>query len=355
VKPPQPKSQALLAGIVAIMLVFSIFLSVNAQSPSVKPEITDLTAGTPVTGSNFTVRVSVVAVNGVSMVRLYLWFRVPPPVNVTETQYIIMDAASGSEYESNVEVPLDASSLNYYITAYDLLYATAPIEDKSDHVDSTDVISWQVRDNVAPTASCTPSLEILMGETIILDASASTDNVGVTNYTWAFQYNGTEIRLYGVSAVFRFLTPGKYAGRLTAKDGWDNAGTADFAIKVLDDIPPIADAGIQIYVTAGQVTFLDGSESTDNAGISNYTWTYINNGTLAMVYGVSPPVIFWTPGLLEVTLTVSDASGNTDASTVTVNVLSPSGEQEGGIEWWVYALAAMMLAIAVLGIIIIRI
>ena len=82
--------------------------------------------------------------------------------------------------------------------------------------------------------------------------------------------------------------------------------------------PPEADAGDDISTFPGSEVAFDASASTDDAGITNYTWTFVYNGSDVSVYGVSPAFTFWTEGVYAVTLTVTDAEGSSDTDTVTV-------------------------------------
>jgi hypothetical protein len=329
-----------------LMLFAPLFSSIAmAQAVTVKPEIIDLTTGTPSTGSNFTVLASVTAASGVSYARLYLWFRIPG--GVTKTQYIIMDSspstATSSDYESTFEVPFNATSVNYYITAYDT----------SNVANNTNALSRPVQDNILPVAVCSTNFVIDMGQNITFNGSASTDNVGIANYTWSFSYDGRTVLLYTPSPIFRFQLPGQYGGSLTVKDSWGNSAVLAFQINVTDTESPVADAGIQLFVNIGFLTFLDGSASTDNVGIANYTWEFTHNGTAAKLYGVSPSFIFRTAGVYELTLTVTDAAGNTDTAFLPVQVLNPT-PAEGGLPWWTYILLVMIIVIVILAIIILR-
>ncbi len=324
-----------------LALLFPIVLQASGQTVT-KPEIIDTTTGIAVTGANFTVMASVTAPLGVSYVRLYLWFRVPAPMNVTPTQYIIMDPAGGPDYESTFEVPGNASTLNYYIAAYDT----------QNTANSTDAISRQVRDNVVPKAVCVPYMDINMGQTVNFNGAESADNIAISNYTWSFTYDGKNVKIYGKAPGYIFRIPGHYPGTLVVKDAWGNADSCLFQVNVTDTEPPVADAGIDMFVTQGNAAYLDGYSSTDNLGIVNYTWTYIQNGTVWTLYGETVSIRFWKPGQYNVTLTVSDEAGNTDSAVVPVQVLkSPS---DGSVSWWIYLLIAIIMIIIIATIFVIR-
>ncbi len=154
---------------------------------------------------------------------------------------------------------------------------------------------------------------------VIFDGSGSTDNVGIVNYTWTFS-DGTAKTLYGISPGYSFTTPGAYEIMLNVSDADGNHAEDNVTITVLDTTNPIADAGTDQTVEEGDSVEFDGSNSTDNTGILNYAWTFID-GTAKTLYGVSQTYAFEAPGTYTVTLNVTDAASNwdTDAVTITVN------------------------------------
>ncbi len=73
-----------------------------------------------------------------------------------------------------------------------------------------------------------------------------------------------------------------------------------------------------IDVLVGTEVTLNGAESTDNIGVTSYTWTI--PGLTPDPTGVEVSHTFTTAGAKIVTLNVTDAAGNWDTGTVTVNV-----------------------------------
>jgi len=83
---------------------------------------------------------------------------------------------------------------------------------------------------------------------------------------------------------------------------------------------PLANAGAdQTVDTENEVTF-DGSGSTDNVGIVNYTWTFTYEGYMVELFGETPAFIFEKSGVYNVTLTVKDATNLTDTDVVKITV-----------------------------------
>jgi plastocyanin len=324
-----------------IATLIPIFGATSGQDVT-PPLIVDATTGVPVTGGNFTVQALVSDDVEVVYVRLYnLYFKIAG--GITTPQTIPMNR-NGTVYFASFEVPVNAITMYYTMSG----------NDTSNNWSITDVISRAVEDDEDPVANCSALINLDLGGTVRFNGTGSKDNVKVNNLTWHLQSDDMTINLYGEAPSYTFNVSGTYAGTLTVKDIWGNADTAAFQVKVLDTEPPVADAGLEVYVTAGFMTFLDGSASTDNENIANYTWSYIVNGNVMFVYGVSPPITFPTAGAYQVTLTVTDPTGNTDTATVIVEVLPGQTEEESGISWWIYALLIIVIVFMMFAIVIIR-
>ncbi|MCJ2532675.1 MAG: hypothetical protein LN411_01985 [Candidatus Thermoplasmatota archaeon] len=113
---------------------------------------------------------------------------------------------------------------------------------------------------------------------------------------------------------------------------------------VIDDTePPVADAGLDATITIGASTIFDGSDSTDNVGVSNYSWVFVYNGSTVELYGVSPAFTFWTEGTYDVTLVVTDGSGNSDSAAVTVEVMDGAIPEFSHVVVPVMAILAMLV------------
>jgi len=88
-----------------------------------------------------------------------------------------------------------------------------------------------------------------------------------------------------------------------------------------DDAPPIADAGQNQIVVTGQTVLFDGSDSFDLVGIENYTWLFTYDGERELLYGETPSFVFWTVGVYDVTLNVTDFAGHYNTSQVQITVV----------------------------------
>lgn len=79
----------------------------------------------------------------------------------------------------------------------------------------------------------------------------------------------------------------------------------------------------------GATVRLDGSGSTDDVGIVNWTWAVPYGGTVVYLYGSIQDFKFDDEGKYNVTLTVRDAAGNTATDHVIVTVGAKDPESPG--------------------------
>lgn len=84
--------------------------------------------------------------------------------------------------------------------------------------------------------------------------------------------------------------------------------------------PPVADAGPDVAVDAGDNVRLDGTGSTDDGGIARWEWTFTYEGEGVSLEGAVVTFAFDVPGTYPVILKVTDTDGvwSTDAMVVTV-------------------------------------
>ena len=98
---------------------------------------------------------------------------------------------------------------------------------------------------------------------------------------------------------------------------WENE--IQFLLAGEDTAPPKAEAGKDIVVDEGETVKFDGSGSTDDIAISDYTWSF-TDGTSRILKGVNPTYVFNEPGVYAIKITVRDWVGKEDTDTVTVTV-----------------------------------
>jgi PKD repeat protein len=186
--------------------------------------------------------------------------------------------------------------------------------------EASDTVNVTVVDITAPVAEAGASRTIRQGETIAFDGTGSTDNVGIVDWTWAFEYFGQEVFLQGPLAEFTFDRAGSFNVTLTVRDEVGLNATDSVLIDVTDLTSPIANAGEDIYVDQFEPAVLNGSLSSDTTAVVNWTWSFVHAGTPVEVYGQVTLFIFEHAGSYEVLLRVADAAGNSAIDTMTVHV-----------------------------------
>jgi PKD repeat protein len=150
------------------------------------------------------------------------------------------------------------------------------------------------------------------------NGTASTDNNGICNYTWTFT-DGGPVAIYGPMPFYIFSQPGNYTVTLTVLDRAGNADTDTMIVNVRDITPPQSDPMLPASADEGQNVLFDGSVSSDNVGIVNYTWTFDDGGAVTL-YGMFVNYTFTTPGIHMISLTVWDAAGHWGGGSVPITI-----------------------------------
>jgi predicted phosphodiesterase len=148
------------------------------------------------------------------------------------------------------------------------------------------------------------------------DGSPSLTSTDQVSYTWAFMEDTPHL-LSGVTVEYAFTRPGIYAVTLNVSDARGESDTATITVTVRDVTPPVTAAGGDQRGPVNTPVTFDASGSQDNVGITTYDWDFGDGvtGTGASVTHQYP-----RPEQYEVTLTVTDAAGNSDVGVVHVTV-----------------------------------
>src|SRR5437879_5702723 len=200
---------------------------------------------------------------------------------------------------------------------------------------------------VAPVANAGADRTVDQGASVVLDASASTDNLGIASYAWTFGDGTTGT---GPSMSHAYATPGTYTAMVTVTDRSGNAATSSARITVRDTMAPTARGAGDRTVDEGQPLFFDASASSDNVGVASVRWDFGDNSTVSTQAAVTH--VYSTPGTYSGSLTVADAEGNSQVVrfTVTVRAVSPkNGELLDMIHTLDWILAALAVALAFVG------
>ncbi len=182
-------------------------------------------------------------------------------------------------------------------------------------------VTSSVVQNQAPTASV--SAAPLSGQaplTVSFDGTGSDDDKGVVLYEWDFD-DGSPV-VSGAEVNHTFTAAGSYQVNLTVSDAEGETDSDSITITV--DEPNVGPtASFVATPLSGEAPLLvdfNASGSSDDEGVVSYTWDFKDGNSAT---GAIASNTFDTPGVYEVSLTVSDEAGETDEATVTINVEEP--------------------------------
>jgi hypothetical protein len=188
-------------------------------------------------------------------------------------------------------------------------------------------------DNMMPMANAGSGQEVNVGTTVTLDATNSTDDIGIVDYTWMFD-DGIQIVLHGSNVTYLFNNAGNFNINLIVRDSSGNAGYGGTNVNVR---PSFGDpqnlnvnANVPSSVGIGEEVQLDASGSNDIQG--TYTWYIVHNGTLTTLTGQVTSFTADELGPYEITLIVRDSAGNT-GNWESMVIALPAGMELEKISW----------------------
>ena len=174
------------------------------------------------------------------------------------------------------------------------------------------IITVIVRDITPPEGITNKTLTVNQSGTVTLDASMSTDNVAIVNFTWTLG----DAEKYGMIVTFTFPQPGLYNLTLRVLDAAGNIDCTSIIITVLDTEAPLLKAFIggqevvnegSYKVVEGETVIFNASGSKDNyASELNYTWTIDSESWYSPIVSYS----FEETGIYSIMVSVTDSAGN---------------------------------------------
>ncbi|MCF8413523.1 MAG: PKD domain-containing protein, partial [Melioribacteraceae bacterium] len=199
--------------------------------------------------------------------------------------------------------------------------ATLTVKDNSGLSNSISTDFVLIRVNETPVADAGENIKSC-NSIITFDASQSVDADGdALNYIWDFG-DGSPTE-NGVKVIHDFVNGGNFPVTLTVDDGLGLPNsTSTSTITVSINQPPLADAGADRIICAGNVAIFNGSASSDpEEGVLVYYWDF-GDGTTAE--GINTTKSYSAGGIYEVTLKIEDDSGlpcNSDVDRLVVKVV----------------------------------
>ncbi len=188
---------------------------------------------------------------------------------------------------------------------------------------SPDTETIQFTWTVAPEGSLfsAPKATPVTGEApleVTFTGSDSTDDIGVTSYSWDFD-DGSPLNT-DENPQHTFVAVGTYDVSLTVEDSDGNTDTNTVTITVSAPPNTAPIALITASPLIGQAPLpvsFTGSTSTDDGGIVSYSWDFTDGGGSQ---DPDPDYTFLTEGTYTVQLTVTDAEGLSDSATIDIEV-----------------------------------
>jgi len=126
---------------------------------------------------------------------------------------------------------------------------------------------------------------------------------------------------FGLSVTIPSAPSGDLKARVIAEDSEGNVMTGEWVIwPVLDNDAPVLGTLDDIRLRVGETIKISDPEGTDNIGIVNWSWSWVQEGETRYAFGRTISLKFVQPGKYEVTLKVGDEAGNTDETNFMVKV-----------------------------------
>lgn len=144
-----------------------------------------------------------------------------------------------------------------------------------------DNLVWNIQVKAAPIANAGANQWVNCASLVTVDGSGSTSNNGALTYAWTFVTRppGSIAALSNPTAVKPTFTAdkvGDYKLQLIVSDATPLSSTPAFVTVSTQAVAPTANAGSGRTVSGGALVQLDGSGSSDPAGLAlTYAWTWI--------------------------------------------------------------------------------
>ncbi|MFH0816001.1 MAG: right-handed parallel beta-helix repeat-containing protein [Methanobacteriota archaeon] len=258
---------------------------------------------------------------GSGIANVTLWYR-HSATNSTWTTWAPYGMDTAAPWEWSFDFSYNQGYYQFYTVAIDNSSNAEAVPTTADAVCAYDSARPTITDSSLATGTTGDSYQF---HTVVVD-NLNLSTVRVIYWFGAgSQTNTTMARTtannYELSIGVPLTSLATLHYRIAAVDragNWNTTSVKD--VPIADNDAPAANAGADQTVDAGTAVIFDGSGSTDNIGIVNYTWTFNDGVGNVVLHGVTPSHNFTGEGNYSVTLTVKDGAGNNDTDTMVVLV-----------------------------------
>lgn len=175
-------------------------------------------------------------------------------------------------------------------------------------------------DDILPVSVPEPGRTLKPDEAVTLNGTGSYDicpvpaYAGISDYEWEFEDAGNTIIRSGESLDYTFIDAGVHVVTLRVTDMAGNVGENTTTYFMGDTVKPIVEAGPDIYADEDTLVSFNATLCSDNDpsffNTAEFNWTFKEGVTNITLFGIQQSYIFTEPGDYEMTLKVTDYSGN---------------------------------------------
>ncbi len=190
--------------------------------------------------------------------------------------------------------------------------------------------------NNDPVANAGADQSVMENSSVSLDGAASNDNDGsIDSYSWSV-VTGSGVTLNNPSSVNPdFTAPDVSSNQtfvfqltVTDNEGASSSDTVSITVTPLPNITPVANAGADQTVNAGEVVTLSAAASSDVDGtIVGYSWLQVSEDVFPVISNTDQSIAsFVAPSLsrdsvVVLELTVTDNDGAIHSDSITISIL----------------------------------
>ncbi len=175
------------------------------------------------------------------------------------------------------------------------------------------------------------------GMPVTLDATNSTDNVGVVNYTWVFR-DITDVYRYGPVVSYTFQSAGDHQAVVTVRDAAGNYFRQEGPVYVNPNGPssqwPQGQIGdLPQSVNIGDDVQLGVVNTGNNSGMMEYFWIISLNNSVTRMPGQEVSFTAKGFGMYQIVLVIRDSAGNVATDERNVLSLASGMKAPSAVNW----------------------